>query len=350
MSRMRQAGLINQVWVRCLLASSPLLNIMAGAQPDTPDARITNGLVHATVQIPDRSPSAYRGTRFDHSGIVTGLQYAGHEFIGKWHEVTDPTIHDAVTGPAEEFLTGDSAWGYEDTRPGDEFPRIGVGGVRKPTGESAYRRYGLYEIVDPGKWDVKAHKDRVEFKQTFKLPSSGYGYVYRKVVGLNPGKPELDVYHSLKNTGSKPIDTSQYSHNFFAMDHQVVGPDVTVRFAFTPMASHDMKYGARVEDHAIVYTRELEDKQAASADITGFGNGIRDYDIQVHNARLGTEVRIQGDRPLERMYFWSIRTVACPEPYVHLSIRPGEETHWTIRYEFAAGTSAKPSAGKYNSP
>ncbi len=326
-----------------LLASPLPLSILAGAQPDSQDARITNGVVNATVQIPGKSPDAYRGTRFDHAGIVTGLQYAGHEFVGKWHDVTDPTIHDAVTGPAEEFLTGDSAWAYEDTKPGEEFPRIGVGGIRRPNGESAYRRYGLYEIVDPGKWQVTAHKDRVEFTQTLKVASSGYGYVYRKIVRLLPGKPELEVSHSLKNTGSKPIETSQYSHNFFAMDHQVVGPDVSVRFAFTPVASPEMKYGARVEDHAIVYTRELEEKQAASADITGFGKDVADYDIQVRNARLGMEVHIRGDRPLEKMYFWSIRTIACPEPYVHLSIRPGEETHWTIRYQFAAGTSAKPS-------
>jgi hypothetical protein len=333
----------NRIYALFLLASALALSTGAHAQPNPGDARITNGLAYATVQIPGRSPGAYRGTRFDHAGIVTSLRYAGHEFIGKWHEVTDPTIHDAVTGPAEEFLTGNSVWGYEDTNPGDEFPRIGVGGIRRPIGESAYRRYGLYEIVDPGKWQVTAHKDRVEFTQTLKITSSGSGYVYRKTVRLLPGKPELEVSHALKNIGSKPIETSQYSHNFFAVDHQVVGPDVSVHFAFTPVASGEMKYGARVEDHAIVYTRELEDKQAASADITGFGKDVRDYDIKVGNARLGTEVRIRGDQPLEQMYFWSIRTVACPEPYIHLSIRPSEQIHWTSRYQFSAGTGPKAS-------
>ena len=334
-------GLHNRVYAQWLLASVPLISTLGGAQVDSRDRRITNGLVYATVQLPDRGPNTYRGTRFDHAGIVTGLQYAGHEFIGKWHDVTDPAIHDAVTGPSEEFLAGDSAWAYKDTKPGEEFPRIGVGALRRPDGESAYRRYGTYEIVDPGKWHVTAHEDRVEFTHTLKVASSGYGYVYRKIVRLLPGKPELEVSHSLKNIGSKPIETSQYSHNFFAMDDQVVGPDISVRFAFTPMASRDMKYGTRLEDHSIVYTRELEDKESASADITGFGKDAGDYDIQVRNARLGTEVRIRGDRPLEKMYFWSIRTVACPEPYVYLSIRSGEETHWTIRYAFAARTSAK---------
>jgi hypothetical protein len=109
-----------------------------------------------------------------------------------------------------------------------------------------------------------------------------------------------------------------------------------------------MKYGAHIEDHAIVYTRECLDKQAASANIAGFGKDAADYDIQVRNARLGTEVRIRGDRPLEQMYFWSIRTASCPEPYVHLSIRPKEQTNWTIRYEFGAGTSAKKSGATFD--
>src|SRR3954464_6627648 len=122
----------NRISALGLLASAQLLSTLAVAQPGSPDARITNGLVYATVQIPNRSPKAYRGTRFDHAGIVTGLQYAEVEFIGKWHDVADSTVHDAVTGAAEEFLTGNSAWGYEGTKPGDEFPRIGVGGIRKP--------------------------------------------------------------------------------------------------------------------------------------------------------------------------------------------------------------------------
>ena len=140
----------------------------------------------ATVQLPDRA-QCVSGNPFRSRRHCTGLEYAGHEFIGKWHDVTDPTIHDAVTGPAEEFLTGDSSWGYDDTKPGEEFPRIGVGALRKPNGESVYRRYGLYEIVDPGKWHVTARKDRVEFTHTLRIASSGYGYVYRKIVRLLPG-------------------------------------------------------------------------------------------------------------------------------------------------------------------
>ena len=58
-----------------------------------------------------------------------------------------------------------------------------------------------------------------------------------------------------------------------------------------------------------------------------------DYDIRVENRKAGTGVRMTGDRPLARLVFWSIRTTACPEPYVKMRIEPGQEQAWTLRYE-----------------
>jgi hypothetical protein len=34
------------------------------------------------------------------------------------------------------------------------------------------------------------------------------------------------------------------------------------------------------------------------------------------------------------MYFWSIRSVACPEPYIDLRIEPGQTATWRIAYDF----------------
>jgi hypothetical protein len=108
-----------------------------------------------------------------------------------------------------------------------------------------------------------------------------------------------------------------------------------------------MKYGARIQNHEITYARELEEKQAASADISGFGPEAKDYDIRVENHRLGTGVHIMGDQPLEKLHFWSIRTVASPEPYVRLTVPPGREARWTIRYEFYAAPNGKTGGKLY---
>ena len=43
---------------------------------------------------------------------------------------------------------------------------------------------------------------------------------------------------------------------------------------------------------------------------------------------------INGDRPIVKQIFWSIRTTACPEPYIQLRAEPGREEKWTITYDF----------------
>ena len=51
--------------------------------------------------------------------------------------------------------------------------------------------------------------DSIEFQQEVSGPS-GYAYVYRKTVRLSPGRPEMVLEHSLKNTGRQLIETPVY--------------------------------------------------------------------------------------------------------------------------------------------
>src|SRR5215472_19296252 len=99
---------------------------------DFPKAEISNGLIHAELMLPDPQSGSYRGTRFDWSGIISSLQYEGHEYFGRWYEHHDPKIHDAITGPVEAFQTNDKGLGYDDAKVGGTFVRIGLGTVRKP--------------------------------------------------------------------------------------------------------------------------------------------------------------------------------------------------------------------------
>src|SRR5271169_5089953 len=114
-----------------------------------PQAEISNSQIHAKLYLPDPQSGYYRATRFDWSGVVSSLQWNGHEYFGKWFDRYDPKIHDSITGPVEEFL----ALGYAEASPGATFVKIGVGSLRKPA-EPAYRQFSTYEIVDPGKWTV----------------------------------------------------------------------------------------------------------------------------------------------------------------------------------------------------
>ncbi|HVO97010.1 MAG TPA: hypothetical protein VMT15_03045 [Bryobacteraceae bacterium] len=292
---------------------------------DYPQATISNGVVTAKLMLPDAQQGSYQGTRFDWSGIIWSLTWNGHEFFGQWYPKHDPKIHDAITGPVEEFLSNDAGLGYDEVKPGETFLRIGVGSLRKPE-EKAYRRFATYEIVDPGKRSVRSGKNWIEFGH--QAAAAGYAYDYRKTIRLENDKPEFLIEHVLKNTGTKPIDTLVYNHNFFVIDNEVVGPDVVIRFPWAPKPDKPFANGGEVRGEEIRYQKELQTGETVAADLGGFGA----YDVRIENQKAHAGVHITGDRPLAKLYFWSIRTVACPEPYIRIQVEPNHEAKWIIRY------------------
>jgi hypothetical protein len=296
-----------------------------------PEAAISNGLIQATLRLPDPQRGYYRGTRFDWSGAIWSLQYKGHEYFGQWFENYDPKTHDAITGPVEEFRTSEAGLGYAEARPGGTFIRIGVGVVRKPE-EPQYRPFNTYEIVNNGKWTVHKAADHVEF--IHRLESAGYGYEYRKVVRLAKDKPQLVLEHILKNTGKRTIETAVYDHNFFVIDGTPTGPEFTVKFPFEPQAKRDLKDMAEVKATQLAYRRDLEKGESVFTELEGFGKTAADYDIHIENHKAGAGVHIVGDHPLVKLVYWSIRTTLCPEPYIQMKIDPGQESKWKITYDF----------------
>jgi len=356
-----------------------------------PSHQITNGEISATIYLPDAKNGFYKTTRFDWSGAIGSLKYKGHEYYGTWFsKITD--IYDfgyegpnkdvisadftAMVGPAEEF----GALGYNDVPAGGLFVKPGVGVLKRD--EMNYNHSLPYPIANGGKWDVKRSRDAVEFTHTLTEPSIGFGYVYTKVVRLTPGKPQMTIAHVMKNTGSKPIVTNVYNHNFTTIDRQSTGPDVeiTVPWQMTraargggagrqgaargtpPAAGTPARQGqppvdpyaplaagqrmgtqcsqaqmqslASPQGNKLVYSKVLEGSECYSASFTGFGAEAKDNDIRIENKKTGAGVHITGDRPLTRLGYWSIRTVLAPEPYIDLNIEPGQEFRWTYTYDY----------------
>lgn len=313
-----------------VLASLLILALNQAAPTRFPHAEITGGGIKATVYLPDAAAGYYRGTRFDWSGAIARLTWKNHEFFGEWFARHDPLLHDGITGPVEEFLTGDSSLGYDEAKTGETFVRIGVGAVRKPA-EAAYRRFATYEIVDPGEWNVTRASDRVTFVHTLR-DANGYGYAYTKVLRL--AKDSFVLEHRLKNTGAKPIVSSVYNHNFFTIDNQPTGPDVVVRFGFEPRAMRPLGEPGTLSGRELTFGRELTKGQSVFTELDGFGPSAADYDIRVENRKTRAGVRITSDRPIVKFVFWSVPSTVCPEPYIDASVAPGGESSWRITYQF----------------
>jgi hypothetical protein len=206
--------------------------------------------------------------------------------------------------------------------------------LRKPD-TANYDHVGNYELVDPGKWTVKKNRDSVEFTQELKDPSTGYAYVYRKVVRLTKGKPQMVLEHSLKNTGSRPIETTVYNHNFLVLDKQPPGPDFVISFPFQlqPRRAPEKDVG-EVRGNQILYLKALADRDRMTTAVAGFSDKASDYDIRVENKKVGAGVRITGDRPMSSVSLWSIRTNLSVEPFNAMTIPPGAEFAWKLTYDY----------------
>jgi hypothetical protein len=300
---------------------------------DPPQADISNGSIKAKLYLPDPANGYYRATRFDWSGVIASLEYQGHSYFGVWFRRYDPKINDAITGPVEEYRTGDSALGYAEAKPGETFIRIGVGLVKKPE-EASYQQFKTYDIADNGKWTVKTAADSVEFTHEVTDPVSGYAYLYKKTIRLARNQPRMTIEHSLKNTGKKTIETNVYNHGFFVIDNQPSGPDFTVKFPFDVKAVADLHGWAEVSGKELHYLKELPQGPQVHSELTGFGASAKDYDFRVENKKTGAGVHVTGDHPLSKIDFWSPRATVCPEAYINMKIEPGKESKWSINYDF----------------
>lgn len=298
-------------------------------QGKIPQTRISNGLIDATLYLPDTINGYYRGSRFDWSGVMPELQFDGHSYFGQWFEKYDPYIHDAIMGPVNDFYP----LGFDEGKPGDSFVKIGIGVLTKPD-DKPYSIMAPYKLTNAGKWKVSKKRDQVKFIHI--LDDAGYSYEYTKTVRLEKNKPVMVLTHTIVNRGQKTIETNVYNHNFFVIDKQPTGPDFSVEFPFN-LTGKFRRGGemAQFKDNKIEMLQQLTAGQTVhGGNIEGFGMTPKDYDIRIENHKTGAGVRITCDRPLSRLVFWASYKVLSAEPYTQIKIKPSEQFSWTITYQF----------------
>jgi len=310
-----------------LLISTLILSSMQTEK--VPQTEISNGILTAKILLPDQNNGYYQSTRFDWSGQIESLKFSGHEYFGKWFDVYDPKIHDAILGPVDAFLP----FGFDAAKPGEKFLMVGIGVLKKPD-EKPWAFTRLYPVLDYGTWKVKSGKDNVKF--THVLKDKDYSYEYEKVVSLVRGKPVMQITHSLKNNGKQTVETPCYNHNFFVINNQPVGPGYSAEFPYKISGVfRDGPELVQITDKKFTLKRNLVVPETIfSGGLEGTGAGDKVYDIKIENKTTGAGVRITCDKPLLKQVFWANPFTFCPEPYITVKAAPGETFEWTITYEF----------------
>jgi hypothetical protein len=313
------------------------------ARAAAPFITLRNERITMTVTPPDLKRGFFRGTRFDQAGVVTSLKLGAKEFYGPWFSRTAPEVLDytytedglvagpdsAATGPVEEF----AVVGFDDAKAGGRFVKIGVGVLERPD-DKPYDKYWHYRIADWGKRTMRHTRGSITFTQSVADRPSGYAYDYEKTLRLVPGTTQLVIEHVLKNTGTRPISSNVYNHNFLRLAPGNDGVRVTFPFqvtAATPPAADLI----RIEGNTMTYLRPMAYKERISFMVTGFGASVSDYDIRIAD-KSGAGVRMVGDAPMTRINIFSIDTTQSVEPFIAIDLAPGAEKRWAYTYTFTA--------------
>lgn len=300
----------------------------APATPDYPTITVTNDLVTMTVYTPDEDTGFYCGPRFDWSGHVKSLEYKGHSYVGqlKGKKNHTPKAHDHGSGLPEEFGMN-KPLGFDEIEDGETFPKIGVGMLVKKTGKKKNYFFAInYEIASVPKWDVSSDENSVTFKQVL-ADDSGWGYEYTKTLTLVDGKPELTVMHQLKNTGTKLIDTDHYCHNYFIFDNRPIGKGYSVTFPFTPEGENKRAQKATLEGNTLTFLQEPLNGSFWIG-LKGFSKE-QDNAFTISDSETGLGVCVTTDRSPSLFNVYAEPTSLCPEPFIDVTVKPGEETTWT---------------------
>jgi hypothetical protein len=325
--------------MRRLIVACVLLVTVApagAADDDYPHVYLKNDKLKVKVYLPDAEKGFYRGTRFDHAGVFGEIEFAGHKLFGPWKDKHDPTNHDDIVGPCEEFGI-EKPLGYDDAKVGETFLKIGVGELEKPK-EEKYSFAKKYKVVKPAAWKRIDGAEGKEITWSMEQKANGYGYEYRKSVSLANNGGTLIIDHKLKNTGEKPITTEFYNHNFFNVDDDPVGPNYSFVFSFEPEAKNLRgKFGDLVALDGKEF--RFKDKLTDGFVMAGItGNDpllIGDRWFEMRHAPSGVRVAVEHSYPFARFNVWGIKTTICPEPFLLIeNLKPGQEKEWTVTYRF----------------
>jgi len=324
-------------WIVCGLAAGS--QSVSSAEEPYPRVTIHSPRSQIDVLVADGQHGFYRGTRFDATSVVRSWQWQGHRLFLPWKDTHDPTQHDDITGPCEEFR-GEP--GYADAQPGGSFLKIGVGVCRKPQ-ETTYRFWNRYEVIDRGKWSHRILREGNHrpygVEQTHEVTSpAGDGYRLTRTVKLTEasGRARLTWQNCLTNRGQRPLTTQVYNHFFLNVDQSRVGPEMRLQLPANlgPPKTQDRFIQIVHQRNGWWIPEKPLDRGSIYAQFPVPVRGPSPYEFRWHHAPTRLELTVRGDQLVSRWDLWGVFRCWCPEPYIDISeLAVGADFRWQVELE-----------------
>jgi len=181
---------------------------------------------------------------------------------------------------------------------------------------------GEREITRPCRWSIEQSKPSIAFGTTDE--SRGWGYELTRHLELKGRR--LVSRTTINNTGSRTLPVHWFAHPFFPLT------DGTLVCQLHFPATLPENPGYTLEDGFIRFRKPFltfEENVFAMLEI----EPDRAFDATVSHPALEA-IRITGDFSPSDVPIWANGNTFSIEPYIFRSLEPGEETDWSLTYEF----------------
>ena len=115
------------------------------------------------------------------------------------------------------------------------------------------------------------------------------------------------------------------------IDHKKSGPPFTISFPYNISTKDDLKGLLEISERSIHFLKELNNNNVF-VELSGYTDQVADHQVTIVNPESGAGVTFTVDKPLSRMAFWACETTLCPENFIQISVKQGEEESWTSDY------------------
>jgi hypothetical protein len=269
----------------------------------------------------------YNFSRFDWTGKITDVKFKGIPLTS----VEDPNggnQNHLGKGFYNEFGI-ETALGFEETKIGDWFHKIGVGLLKKEDSEYAFHKP---YVIKPAKFFTETTTNSIRI-DCISEKANGYAYELRKEIELQ--QQGFKIKYLLKNTGEKAIRTTEYSHNFMAIDNDFIGTNYELHF---PFPLKPKLFGENVNpeatvilDHHKIGFNSIPKTPFFFSNLSGGARVKSAWELVPLKSKIG--IRENSNFTTNKINLWGWQHVVSPEVFFDIHITPGESVEWTRSYE-----------------
>jgi len=284
----------------------------------------------------EKAGERYRGSRFDWNGLVTQVRFRGTTVLGEEKTFLKRNAARFGRGLHNEFGIK-TCIGYDDCKPGEWFPKIGTGWLKKD--DKPYFFYTGYEL-EPLRFDCEITPDSRVLFTCDSGERNGYGYRYTKEVVLE--EAGFRIRYNLENTGSKTLATEEYVHNFLCVGGRRMDEGYSLAF---PWKIDPSRLAENVNPDGIISIDEnrvsVTGKTQKEFYLGGLSNGVTGKDGLSGEWTLFHEPSLlrmseKGSFIPSGVHVWGARSVISPEMFFSFEIETGNILSWERVYTFSS--------------